>query len=95
MKSIHTTVDEIEDKIKRLIVALRAKRAEISALKSDLQFEKQKVDDLKARIQKLEEDNKLLRIAQTLTTGTDTTDTKDQIDQLVRELDKCITLLNG
>lgn len=95
MKEVLQTVDDIEFKIRQLIIELQRIKEENGRLSTDLVKERQLVDTLKSRITKLEDENKVLRIAQTLTTGIDTTDTKNQIDQLVREIDKCISLLNG
>lgn len=95
MKEVQAIVAEIDLKVGNLIRRLRQKEAENDKLAADLEQSTQTVESLQSRIQLLEEENKILRIAQTLTTGTDTTDTKKQIDKLVREIDMCISLLNG
>ncbi|OFY09110.1 MAG: hypothetical protein A2X11_02430 [Bacteroidetes bacterium GWE2_42_24] len=95
MQEIDQLVTDIERKINGLISQLHIKEAENKKLVSELSQMSQTIENLLARIGKLEEENKILKIAHTLTTGTDTTDTKKQINQLVREIDHCISLLNG
>lgn len=95
MQEIDQLVTDIERKINGLISQFQSKDAEIKRLIGELGHMKQTIEDLLSRITILEEENKILKIAHTLTSGTDTTDTKNQINQLVREIDHCISLLNG
>ncbi|MCQ2229853.1 MAG: cell division protein ZapB [Bacteroidales bacterium] len=70
---------------------------------------KQKVADLEAENQRLQEENRqvatdysdlkarfeIYRLSMAVSTrGKDNTDAKRRIDQLVREIDKCLALLN-
>lgn len=95
MQNVNQIVSDIELKINRIINRLDANEAENRKLSLDLSEKLQTIEMLQARIHLLEEENKILKIARTITTGTDTSDTKKQIDQLVREIDTCISLLNG
>ncbi len=52
-------------------------------------FEKQSV-----LLKELEEKNEVLKFAKVLEKGKDITDTKLKINELVREIDKCLALLN-
>lgn len=45
-------------------------------------------------IKELEEQNNTIKIAKALVTGEDTHDAKIKINRIVREIDKCIALLN-
>lgn len=45
-------------------------------------------------IKELKEKNEVIRIAKTLESGEKSADTKKKLNELVREIDKCITLLN-
>lgn len=95
MQNVNQIVSDIELKINRIINRLDATDAENRKLSLDLGEKLQTIEMLQARVRLLEEENKILKIARTITTGTDTSDTKKQIDQLVREIDTCISLLNG
>jgi len=95
MQEIDQLVTDIERKINKVISQCQFKDTEISRLIGELSHMKQTIEDLLSRVKILEEENNILKIAHTLTSGTDTTDTKKQINQLVREIDHCISLLNG
>lgn len=95
MQEIDQLVTDIERKINEVISQCQSKDTEISRLIGELSHMKQTIEDLLSRVKILEEENNILKIAHTLTSGTDTTDTKKQINQLVREIDHCISLLNG
>lgn len=52
------------------------------------------VEQKTKEIKGLKEKNEVIRIAKTLESGEKSTDAKKKINELVREIDKCITLLN-
>ncbi|MFT5970845.1 MAG: vacuolar-type H+-ATPase subunit I/STV1 [Flavobacteriales bacterium] len=72
-------------------------------LKEALQLEKERGDQLEklvrlreAEIKELQEQNELIKVAGTIAGGVDANhSTKGKISELVREIDKCIALLNG
>ncbi|MCO6483695.1 MAG: hypothetical protein J5I62_12975 [Flavobacteriales bacterium] len=50
---------------------------------------------LKARIKELEQENEVLRTAMASAKGQEREGTKEKIDELVKEIDQCLALLNG
>ena len=70
-------------------------------LRSDLERTSQKLvqtqdalSGYEAKITALEEANKTIKIAKSLTGAEESTEAKLKINALVREIDKCIALLN-
>jgi hypothetical protein len=52
------------------------------------------IESQEISIKSLEEKNKILKFTKVLEKGKDKTDTKLKINELVREIDKCLALLN-
>lgn len=84
----------ISEKIKRLI-------AQNSSLKNELKIKSKKVEKLENLVQErnvevehLSEKNKILQISKAVRTEESAVETKKRINELVREIDKCIGLLN-
>lgn len=50
---------------------------------------------LKARIKELEQENEVLRTALAAAKEPEREGTKEKIDELVKEIDQCLALLNG
>ena len=74
-------------------VELRAENANLKQENEDLQ---RTINDQKNVLSKLEEENKVVKIAKAVTDDDD--DRKEQrkrLNELVREIDKCIALLNN
>lgn len=75
---------------------------ENDALKTDNLLLTQSIDELKKTIalqknalMELKEENKLIKLAKEMsTTGSDVHDLKIKINELVRDIDRCIDLLN-
>lgn len=74
---------------------------ERSRLRNELEKQSRVVSDLQERLakseserQELEKSNTTLKVAKSLTGTEETTEAKLKINELVREIDKCIALLN-
>lgn len=89
LDQVHVNVDKLIVKQEQLTIENETHRKENEAL---LEL----VDTQQQHIQELTEQNKVLHMAKTLA-GTEvaaTTDVRKKINELVREIDKCIALLN-
>ena len=87
----------LEGKIKKLIHLHVALKAENSALKSDYQRLTETINKQQEHIQQLEEGNKALKLAQALIQGSENEDPtvlKGKINEMIRDIDKCLALLN-
>jgi phage shock protein A len=94
----------MDDEIK-IAMALKRKIAELIDLyeneKKNVLILRQKVAGLEEQIQRLESDNEALKktncqlkLATAFKPTGDTSDAMNFIDELVREIDECVTLLN-
>jgi hypothetical protein len=94
MKDVATLVSGIEYKMGRLIEQHHIQRVENKKCIAELQELKKVVREQKQTIRELEDKIKILRIAKTLETKEGNVEAKLKINELVREIDKCIGLLN-
>ena len=92
MKSL---VNKIETKLSSLIIryneikeANKSLSEQNSLLEENISLQKKKIDDLNEKV-------RILNISKSIdVTETDLISTKKKIDEYVREIDKCIALLN-
>jgi len=94
MKDVATLVSGIEYKFGRLIEQHHIQRAENKRHINEIQELTQVINELKNTIRQLEDRIKILKIAKTLETKEGNVEAKLKINELVREIDKCIGLLN-
>ena len=96
MENLDTYISELSARVEKLVSAqsnLKNENAELRSRNSELE---QVVTDQKNVLSKLEEENKVVKIAKAVTD--DDEDRKEQrkrLNELVREVDKCIALLNN
>lgn len=95
MASFISIYNEIEFKIKQTVERLKEYKAENELLKTENLLLKTKNDELNNDVIELEEKLKLLSITQTFLKKEDKKVTKKKINDLVREIDNCIALLNS
>lgn len=96
-KSISLLVDSLQSKVEKLIIQHKRAKEDISQLRDENEFLQNKFSESKSKIIELEERNKVLKLAKSLG-GDDSgksTDVKLKINELVREIDKCIALVNN
>jgi len=95
MKSIASIVKALKSKTEKMLhlqEALQKNNAQLTLKVSKLQS---RVEELEALNSKLDEQNKAIRIAQNVSGDTDKNlAIKLKINELVREIDKCIAQLN-
>lgn len=94
MKEFKTLLAGIEYKIGQLGGSYHALLQENRGLNESLEKQKQQIEIQKQRIEQLEERIKLLTIAKSIETTEGNVEAKVKINELVREIDKCIGLLN-
>ena len=95
MKSIASIVGALKSKTEKMLhlqEALQKSNAQLTLKVSKLQS---RVEELEALNRKLDDQNKTIRIAQNVSGDTDKNlAIKLKINELVREIDKCIAQLN-
>ena len=84
----------IDFKIRKLVEEYRATERELTDVKQENQKFRQVIEEQAEQIKILEEQNKILKLRNTLdTTNGDSTKVKLRINQLIRDIDKSIDLL--
>jgi hypothetical protein len=95
MSDLKSIASSLESKIEKLVDLHHRTKKELSALKTENTHLNQTVIQQKQAIKDLEEKGKVLKLSKSLsTTNENTTELKLKINELIREVDKCILLLN-
>ncbi len=94
MKDVGTLVSGIEYKLGKLMDQLHMQRADNKKHITEIHELKQLLGEQKQMLSRLEERIRILKITKTLETKEGNVDAKLKINELVREIDKCIGLLN-
>lgn len=92
--AMHKVISEIRSYVERLLAERKQLHAELSARDEAMGQLKERLNEYEHRIAELEDTTKTLKIAKSLTGAGENTDAKLKINELVREIDKCISLLN-
>ena len=90
----NTLVSGIEFKVRKLVARQKKLREENEKLTNDINQLKTINEEQKQVIKGLEEKIRVLKIARMSGVREDNSDVKAKINELVREIDKCIGLLN-
>ena len=93
MADFNVLVNAIENKVKALIEQNKALKNEVEKLRSTCDRDQQQLGLKDKEIEELTEKNKILRIATGGREG-DNREIKLKINEIVREVDKCIAQLN-
>ena len=93
MADFNVLVNAIENKVKALIEQNKALKNEVEKLRSTCDRDQQQLGLKDKEIEELTEKNKILRIATGGKEG-DNREIKLKINEIVREVDKCIAQLN-
>lgn len=93
MADFNVLVNAIENKVKALIEQNEALKNEVEKLRSTCERDQQQLGLKDKKIEELTEKNKILRIATGGNEG-DNREIKLKINEIVREVDKCIAQLN-
>jgi hypothetical protein len=84
----------ISDKVKKLVGRNETLKEEIEVFRKKAIELENLVKDRNIEIENLTEQNNILKISKAVRTEEGAVDTKKRINELVREIDKCIGLLN-
>jgi cell division septum initiation protein DivIVA len=95
MEKTTELIDGIYAKVKLLITNINSQKQENQKLKDEIAALKNSVEDHKKTIVELKEKNRNIIIAKAVKPGEGSNDVKVKINDLVREIDKCIGLLNN
>ena len=87
-------ISGIKDKIRNLIEEHNALELKCNKLEQKEEELTITVEQYKLTIKELEKKNSLLKVSKSLESIDDSDDVKKKITRLVREIDKCIGLLN-
>jgi chromosome segregation ATPase len=94
MKNVIQLVSSIEKKVKELAEEHEKITGILHDQKTEIEGLKKINEELKGQIKTLEEKLKLLKIAKATDSKEGAADAKRKINEIVREIDKCIGLLN-
>jgi len=94
MKNTSTLIAGIEYKLRKLIEKNESSKKELTLGKLYIAELEQLTDIQHKKLIKLENNINLLKIAKSIETGKGTVEAKVKINELVREIDRCIGLLN-
>lgn len=94
MKNVVQLVSSIENKVKEMAEEHERIAGMIHDQKTEIAGLKKINEEQKGQIKTLEEKIKLLKIAKATETKEGAADAKLKINEMVREIDKCIGLLN-
>ena len=93
MSELNTVVDELRSNATRLVESYAAVQEENKNLKEELDQLKKQLNEQSADVVKLKEEVKMQHLAGSLN-GDGSKEVKLRINELVREIDKCIAQLN-
>ena len=88
-------VISIKEKIKKLLFLLEELKRENSILKKDIQAYKKQNESMITKINNLTQKSDLLKINQSIESESDSSYTKKKIDHFIKEIDKCINLIDN
>jgi len=98
MEEINTSllVDSLQSKVEKIIIQHKKAKEDVKQLKDENLFLQNKLSETKIQLTDVNEQNKVLKLAKTLS-GKEgkSTDIKLKINELIREIDKCIAKVNS
>lgn len=94
MDSFPNIVDKLEVKVLALLEQKKSLSTEVDAFKNEVEQLQQQNNLLEEEVEQLKERNQILRIAGGGTSKGEQREMKVKINEIVREVDKCISQLN-
>ena len=88
-------INELNIKVERLIKLYISSLDKNREKDSEIKELRGRIEQMKSENMKLHEEIKPLKVATAISTGEGSSEAKNRISQLVREIDKCIALLNN
>lgn len=90
-----TALRDFEARVRQLMMAYKAEQQENARLRQQLDTCQQQLKEAQGNVCRLEEDYKALKTARMIeVSGDDVKESKERIAHLIREVDKCIALLD-
>ena len=91
-----TMIDKLKERIQQLIAAYESERAQRRSLETELEKSRLQNAEYRKQITELERTIDNLKLADAFKAGNaDNTEARKKIDKLIKEIDKCITLMEG
>ncbi len=94
MNLVAEHLQKLEEKIRQLAEDHDKNKAEKDQLIRQSKFQLQTIEDQQKEIEQLKKQIQALQIVKSVGSSQETTGIKDKIQDLVREIDRCIELLN-
>ena len=88
-------LEEVRKHIEELIARYEAAKVETERLREELHACKETGDALRRQVLELESTIDTLKLTEAFTAGGDNRAAKEKLDQLIREVDKCISWLEN
>ena len=89
-------IDKVKERIQQLIAAYESERAQRRSLETELEKSESQNAEYRKQITELERTIDNLKLADAFKAGNaDNTEARKKIDRLIKEIDKCITLVEG
>ena len=89
-------IDKLKERIQQLIAIYEKERAERIRLEAELEKSESQNAEYAKQITELERTIDNLKLADAFKAGNaDNTEARKKIDKLIKEIDKCITLMEG
>ena len=88
-------INELNIKVERLIKLYISSLDKNREKDSEIKELRGRIEQMKSENMKLHEEIKTLKVVAAISTGEGSSEAKNRISQLVREIDKCIALLNN
>ena len=96
MEEVSSVITSLEKKVKDLVKKHAEAKRKNNVLGTELSELRKTVDSQKESIKNLEEKNKIIKLAKSLSdSNPGTAEMKYKINELVREIDKCIAQMNS
>jgi regulator of replication initiation timing len=95
MQNLSTRLSEIRNKVEKLVHENRLLKNENESMRDRIEGLERTVELQKNTLSELTEQNKLIKLAKNLNPeDSDTEEIKNKVNELIREIDRCIDLLN-
>ena len=88
-------LEEVRKQFEKLIARYEAAKVENERLREELHASKETGDALRRQVLELESTIETLKLTEAFTAGGDHRAAKEKMDQLIREIDKCISYLES
>lgn len=95
MENLPAKINAIKNKTGKLVSLYKDIRSENEVLKATFSESSKKITEQQAQIKNLQDEIKTLKLSKFIAKPNDTHDIKLKINELVREVDKCLALINN